>query len=78
AEGRPVNVVCREENGFRLDAGDLERAITPRTRWLLLNSPSNPTGSAYSQAQLQPILDVLKRHPHVWLIADDIYEHLIY
>uniref|UniRef100_UPI0013D545E5 aminotransferase class I/II-fold pyridoxal phosphate-dependent enzyme n=1 Tax=Escherichia coli TaxID=562 RepID=UPI0013D545E5 len=52
AEGRPVNVVCREENGFRLDAGDLERAITPRTRWLLLNSPSNPTGSAYSQAQL--------------------------
>jgi aspartate aminotransferase len=78
AEGRPVNVVCREENGFRLDAADLERAITPRTRWLLLNSPSNPTGSAYSEAQLRPILDVLKRHPHVWLIADDIYEHLIY
>ncbi|QCI66753.1 pyridoxal phosphate-dependent aminotransferase [Phreatobacter stygius] len=78
AEGVPVNVVCREENGFRLDAADLERAITPRTRWLLLNSPSNPTGSAYSQAQLQPILEVLKRHPHVWLIADDIYEHLIY
>ncbi|MBN8944916.1 MAG: pyridoxal phosphate-dependent aminotransferase [Rhizobiales bacterium] len=78
AEGQPVNVVCREDNGFRFDAADLERAITPRTRWLLLNSPSNPTGSAYSQAQLQPILDVLKRHPHVWLIADDIYEHLIY
>lgn len=78
ADGRPVNVVCREENGFRLDAADLEAAITPRTRWLLLNSPSNPTGSTYSEAQLRPILEVLKRHPHVWLIADDIYEHLVY
>jgi aspartate aminotransferase len=78
ADGKPVDVLCREDNGFRLDAADLERAITPRTRWLLLNSPSNPTGAAYSEAQLRPILDVLKRHPHVWLIADDIYEHLIY
>jgi aspartate aminotransferase len=78
ADGTPVNVVCSEANGFRLDAADLERAITPKTRWLLLNSPSNPTGSAYSEAQLRPILEVLKRHPHVWLIADDIYEHLIY
>lgn len=78
ADGTPVDVLCREDNGFRLDAADLERAITPRTRWLLLNSPSNPTGAAYSAAQLRPILDVLTRHPHVWLIADDIYEHLIY
>lgn len=78
ADGTPVNVICREENGFRLDASDLEAAITPRTRWLLLNSPSNPTGAAYSEAQLRPILDVLKRHPHVWLMSDDIYEHLIY
>lgn len=78
AEGKPVSVVCREDNGFRLDARDLEAAITPRTRWLLLNSPSNPTGAAYSAEQLKPILDVLKRYPHVWLIADDIYEHLIY
>ena len=78
ADGTPINVVCREENGFRLDAGDLEAAITPRTRWLLLNSPSNPTGAAYSEAQLRPILEVLKRHPHVWLMSDDIYEHLIY
>lgn len=78
ADGTPINVTCREENGFRLDAGDLEAAITPRTRWLLLNSPSNPTGAAYSEAQLRPILEVLKRHPHVWLISDDIYEHLIY
>jgi len=78
ADGTPINVVCREENGFRLDASDLEAAITPRTRWLLLNSPSNPTGAAYSEAQLRPILEVLKRHPHVWLMSDDIYEHLIY
>jgi aspartate aminotransferase len=78
ADGMPVNVVCREENGFRLAPADLEAAITPRTRWLLLNSPSNPTGAAYSEAQLRPILDVLKRHPHVWLMSDDIYEHLIY
>jgi len=78
ADGMPVDVPCREENGFRLDADDLERAITPRTRWLLLNSPSNPTGAAYSAAQLRPILDVLMRHPHVWLMADDIYEHLTY
>lgn len=78
ADGTPVDVTCREANGFRLDADDLERAITPRTRWLLLNSPSNPTGAAYSAAQLRPILDVLKRHPQVWLMADDIYEHLTY
>jgi len=78
ADGRPVNVVCREDNGFRLDAPDLEAAITPRTRWLLLNSPSNPTGAAYSEAQLRPIVEVLKRHPHVWLMTDDIYEHLTY
>lgn len=78
ADGTPINVTCREENGFRLDAGDLEAAITPRTRWLLLNSPSNPTGAAYSEAQLRPVLEVLKRNPHVWLISDDIYEHLIY
>jgi aspartate aminotransferase len=78
ADGTPVNVVCREEDGFRLAPADLEAAITPRTRWLLLNSPSNPTGAAYSEAQLRPILDVLKRHPHVWLMSDDIYEHLIY
>lgn len=78
AGGRPVVVVGREENGFRLDAADLEGAITSRTRWLLLNSPSNPSGAAYSREQLQPLLEVLKRHPEVWLISDDIYEHIIY
>jgi aspartate aminotransferase len=78
ADGTPVEILCREENGFRLDAADLERAITPRTRWLLLNSPSNPTGSAYGEEELRPILEVLRRHPHVWLMCDDIYEHLLY
>lgn len=78
AEGKPVNVDCREENGFRLAPEDFERAITSKTRWLLLNSPSNPTGSAYSAAQLMEVVEVLRRHPHVWLIADDIYEHLLY
>ena len=76
--GVPVPVACTEANGFRLDAAQLEAAITPRTRWLLLNSPANPTGAAYSAAQLRPILDVLLRHPHVWLMSDDIYEHLLY
>ncbi|MBN9451313.1 MAG: pyridoxal phosphate-dependent aminotransferase [Bosea sp.] len=78
AGGTPVDVVCREENGFRLTAEDLERAITPRTRWLLLNSPSNPSGAAYTEANLRPITEVLLRHPHVWLMSDDIYEHLVY
>jgi aspartate aminotransferase len=78
AGGQPVPVRCTEENGFRLHAAELEAAITPRTRWLLLNAPANPTGAAYSAGQLRPILDVLVRHPHVWLISDDIYEHLVY
>ncbi len=78
AGGTTVEVVCREENGFRLDPADLERAITPRTRWLMLNSPSNPTGSAYDEAQLRAIAEVLLRHPQVWLMSDDIYEHLFY
>lgn len=78
AGGTPVAVVGQEDNGFRLDASDLERAITPRTRWLMLNSPSNPTGAAYTPADLRPILDVLLRHPQVWLMSDEIYEHLCY
>ncbi|MCX8998355.1 pyridoxal phosphate-dependent aminotransferase [Rhizobiaceae bacterium BDR2-2] len=76
--GTAVPVVCREENGFRLDPADLEAAITPKTRWLLLNSPSNPSGAAYGEQALRAILAVLKRHPHVWLMMDDIYEHLVY
>ena len=78
AGGVPVPVVCSEENGFRLDPADLEAAITPRTRWLMLNSPSNPTGAGYAEADLRPIIEVLKRHPQVWLMSDEIYEHLCY
>lgn len=78
AGGKPVLVPCSEANGFRLAAEDLERAITPYTRWVFLNSPSNPSGAAYTEAQYRPLLDVLLRHPHVWLAVDDIYEHIIY
>ncbi len=76
--GKPVLVPCQLENGFRLQAEDLEAAITPRTKWLLFNSPSNPCGAAYSREHSRPILDVLLRHDQVWLLADDIYEHIVY
>jgi len=76
--GVPVSVPCGEVNGFRLDAVQLEAAITPRTRWFFLNSPSNPSGAAYSAAQLAPLCEVLLRHPRVWVLADDIYEHILY
>jgi aspartate aminotransferase len=76
--GVPVVLPCSEAQGFRLDAAQLDAAITPRTRWLFLNSPSNPSGAAYSAAQLKPITEVLLRHPQVWVLADDIYEHILY
>ena len=78
AGGKPVVVACSEENGFRLTKAQLDKAITPRTKWLILNSPSNPTGTAYGQEELRALAQVLLRHPHVWTMADDIYEHLIF
>ncbi len=78
AEGTPVFVSCPEEQGFKLSPADLEKAITPKTKWLILNSPSNPSGAAYSYAELKALTEVLLRHPHVWVMSDDIYEHLIY
>lgn len=78
AEGTPVFVECPAENGFKLQAADLERAITPRTKWVMLNSPSNPTGAAYSRTEMKALTDVLLRHPHVWVFSDDMYEHLVY
>jgi len=78
AGGKPVLVPCRETNGFRLTGEDVAQAITPRTRWIILNSPSNPSGAAYSETDYRPILDVLMERPHVWLIVDDIYEHIVY
>lgn len=78
AGGTPVFVGCTIEHGFKLQPADLERAIGPRTKWLILNSPSNPSGAAYSRAELKAVTDVLMRHPHVWLLTDDMYEHLVY
>jgi aspartate aminotransferase len=78
AGGEPVAVVATAESGFKISPQQLERAITPRTKWLLLNSPSNPTGSAYTRAELKALTDVLIRHPHVWVMSDDMYEHLVY
>lgn len=78
AEGEPVIVPCHQNNGFKLMAEDLEKAITPKTKWVILNSPSNPTGSAYSWEDMKALTDVLKRHPHVWVMTDDMYEKLVY
>ena len=78
ANGTPVIVDTRAENGFRLQAEELERAITPKTRWLILNGPNNPSGANFTQADLQALADVLRKHPHVWILTDDIYEHLLY
>ncbi|KYB46045.1 aspartate aminotransferase, partial [Brucella anthropi] len=66
------------EDNFKLTASDLEKAITPKTKWLIFNSPSNPTGSAYTEAELKALTDVLVRHPQVWILTDDMYEHLVY
>ena len=78
AEGTPVIVECSEKNNFKLQPADLEKAITPKTRWIILNSPSNPTGAAYTYDELKALTDVLVKHPHVWIMTDDIYEHLVY
>jgi aspartate aminotransferase len=78
AEGTPVPVECPASVGFKLQAADLEKAITPKTKWLILNSPNNPTGAAYTRAELKALTDVLVRHPHVWVMTDDMYEHLNY
>ena len=78
AGGKPVFVPCQEQHGFKLQPEDLDRAITPRTKWLVLNSPSNPTGSAYTAGELKALTDVLLRHPQVWVMTDDMYEHLVY
>jgi aspartate aminotransferase len=77
-EGKPVFVPCGENSGFKLSAEALEKAITPKTKWVILNSPSNPTGAAYTREELKALTDVLLRHPHVWVMTDDMYEHLVY
>ncbi|RRH86829.1 pyridoxal phosphate-dependent aminotransferase [Variovorax beijingensis] len=78
AGGVPVFVDCPAANRFKLQPADLERAITGKTRWLMLNSPNNPSGATYTRTELQALAEVLRRHPQVWILTDDIYEHLIY
>jgi aspartate aminotransferase len=78
AGGTPVVIETKIEDGFRVTPEALERAITPKTKWLILNQPSNPTGACYTRNQIKALTDVLLRHPNVWILTDDIYEHLTY
>ena len=78
AEGTPVTIECTPENNFKLTAEALDAAITPKTKWLIFNSPSNPTGGAYTRAELKELTNVLVKHPHVYIMTDDMYEHLVY
>ncbi len=78
AEGVPVWVPTRPENGFKLTPEELDAAITPRVKWLMLNSPSNPTGAVYSADELRGLAAVLERNPQIWIIADDMYEHILF
>jgi aspartate aminotransferase len=78
AGGQPVAAPTSADTGFKLTGKDLESKITPKTRWVILNSPSNPSGAAYTKAELRELADVLLRHPHVWILTDDMYEHLVF
>lgn len=78
AEGEPVIVDCPASAGFKMTAAQLEAAITPKTKWVILNSPSNPTGAGYSDKDMKALTDVLLKHPHVYILTDDMYEHLVY
>jgi aspartate aminotransferase len=78
AGGEPVIVPTTMDDGFKMRPAALEKAITPRTKWIIFNSPSNPTGAAYTRDELKAITDVLVKHPHVWVMTDDMYEHLVY
>lgn len=75
---KPVFVATTIDNGFKAQPADLERAITPNTKWLIFNSPCNPSGAAYTRAEIKKLTDVLLGHPHIWVLTDDIYEHLVY
>ncbi len=78
ADGEPVIVDCPAEAGFKMTGAQLEAAITPKTKWVILNSPSNPTGAGYTREDMRALTDVLVKHPHVWVMTDDMYEHLVY
>lgn len=78
AEGEPVIVDCPAEAGFKMTGEQLDAAITPKTKWVILNSPSNPTGAGYTREDMKALTDVLLKHEHVWVMTDDMYEHLVY
>jgi aspartate aminotransferase len=78
AGGTPVEIITTMESGYKMSADQLEKAITPKTKWIIFNSPSNPTGAAYTKTELKAVTDVLVRHPHVHVMSDDMYEHLVY
>lgn len=78
AGGTPVFIAAGADQGYKITPAQLEAAITPKTKWVILNSPSNPTGAAYSAAELKALGEVIERHPHVWVFADDMYEHILY
>lgn len=78
AGGEPISVIGHEADGFKLRPEALDAAITPKTKWIILNSPSNPTGAAYTRAELEALAEVLRKHPQVWILTDDMYEHLVY
>ena len=78
AGGKPVVMECDEKQSFKINPSDLEKFITPKTKWIILNSPSNPTGACYSENDIREIAKVLEKHPHVYILSDDIYEHVTY
>ena len=77
-DGEPVFVTCPQNNGFKPRAEDIDAAITPKTKWLMLNNPNNPSGAACSADELRAIAEVMRKHPHVWIMSDDMYEHLVF
>jgi aspartate aminotransferase len=78
AGGTPIILECNEKQGFKVDPAALEKSITKKTKWIILNSPSNPTGACYSEKDIKEIGKILEKHPHVFILSDDIYEHVIY
>ncbi len=78
AGGKPVVMECDEKQSFKINPSDLEKFITPKTKWIILNSPSNPTGACYSEKDIREIAKILEKHPHVYILSDDIYEHVTY
>ena len=78
AGGKPVILECNEKQGFKINPSELEKTITKKTKWIILNSPSNPTGACYSEKDIREIAKVLEKHPHVYILSDDIYEHVVY